>query len=336
MDFRATLRPGFCCFGVVDECFLRCKMCQKWRPDLNVPRDIPKPDITLWKRAISSLRSIAGRDFLINFGGGEALLLEGLLDIVHFAAENGLRTNIASNACLIDEPMARRIGRSGLSSINISLDSMNPSTHDYLRGVPGVYHKVMDAIEYLDKYCPGEFEIIICCVIYKINMDEVVSVAEWVNKHPRIKWVYFMAAMQPNNTRPNPRWYREEFQYLWPDDTARITTVIDRLIGMKKQGSKINNQFCQLEAFKQYFDSPDRFVKKTACNLDRAVHVDAIGNIYICYEWERIGNIMHDDLAMAWYSKKACAVRNNIINCKRNCHHLLNCFFEGDYPFQVI
>jgi len=329
------IKPAFCCFGVVDECFLRCKMCQKWKPDPNI-QDRERPSIFYWKNAIESLRGIVDKSFLINFGGGEPLLMEGLLELVRFAADIGFRTNIATNAYLIDEDMAKRIADSGLSSVNISLDSMNETAHDYLRGRKGVYKKAMNAIDYLDKYSSKDFEIIICCAIYDINMEEVIEVAEWVNQHSRIKWIYFMAAMQPNNTTPSPNWHKEDFGYLWPQDAEKITSVIDHLIDMKKRGYKINNQICQLEAFNKYFNYPDRFVKNTACNLDRAVHISSVGNIYICYDWECLGNIMRDDLACVWYSKEADKVRENIRNCKKNCHHLINCFFEGDYPFEIV
>ncbi|MGE5196971.1 MAG: SPASM domain-containing protein, partial [Deltaproteobacteria bacterium] len=86
----------------------------------------------------------------------------------------------------------------------------------------------------------------------------------------------------------------------------------------------------------KYFNYPDRFVKNTCCNLDRAVHVSSIGDIFICYDWGCLGNIMKDSVAAVWYSRQADEVRKNIKNCKKNCHHLINCFFEGDYPFAVI
>lgn len=262
--------------------------------------------------------------------------MEGLLDLVKFASGLGFRTNIATNASLIDEDMAKRIADSGLSSVNISLDSMNEATHDFLRGVEGVYRKAIKAIEYLDKYSSKDFEIIICCAIYNINMEEVAGVAEWVNQHTRLKWIYFMAAMQPNNTKANLNWYKESFSYLWPKDKDRALSIIDSLIDMKKRGYKINNQLCQLEAFKKYFSSPNKFVKITPCNLDRAVHISSIGYIYICYDWGCLGNIMTDDLASVWHSNEADKVRRDIRNCKKNCHHLINCFFEGDYPFEVV
>ena len=132
-----------------------------------------------------------------------------------------------------------------------------------------------------------------------------------------------MAAMQPNNTLPEPKWQKKEFSYLWPKDTAKISAALNRLIEMKKAGYKINNQICQMEAFLKYFNYPDRFVKNTSCNLDRAVHISSVGDIYICYDWGRLGNIMNDDLAVAWHSEQADKIREDIKHCKKNCHHLI-------------
>ena len=50
---------------------------------------------------------------------------------------------------LIDEDMAKRIADSGLNVLAISLESLNPKTHNYLRGKDDVFSRAMKAIEYL-------------------------------------------------------------------------------------------------------------------------------------------------------------------------------------------
>jgi len=52
------------------------------------------------------------------------LLFKGLLELVKFSIDKGFSANIASNGWLIDEEMAKRIGDSGLTEINLSLDSL--------------------------------------------------------------------------------------------------------------------------------------------------------------------------------------------------------------------
>lgn len=330
-----TIGMDFSCFGITDDCILKCKMCYKWKEDIFIKTQTGMPTLKDWKKCVCSLRNIVRDSFQINFGGGEPFLKEGILELVSFCKSKGFQTNIATNGYLIDELMAKKITDSGLDSVIISLDSLNANTHDYLRGVKGVYCGVMDAIERLDKFC-SELYKGICCVIYEKNLDDIFKLVEWVDSDNRLNSIYFMAAMQPNNTVVDSEWYKkEEFSFLWPKDPRRICSIIDELIRFKKDGSKIINQESQLEAFKLYYRYPERFVKNTKCNMDSALHISSCGDIFLCYHWDLLGNIQRDDLAEVWYSEKAKQVRQDIAVCKKNCHSLLNCNFKGDYPFKL-
>lgn len=325
----------FVCFGITDDCMFKCKMCQKWKQDIFVKNRLSRPVLADWKRCVVGLRKITDSPVQINFGGGEPLLNQDIFKLVSFCRDKGFQTNIATNAYLIDEEMARKIGDSGLTSIIISLDSLHEETHDYLRGVKGAYRQVMKAIDLLDKHCKELYKGI-CCVIYEMNKEDVLEVAEWVEQDSRLHSIYFMAAMQPNNTALDSRWFKsEEYALLWPKDHFQILVLIDELIARKRGRSKITNQACQLEAFKLYYRAPERFVKSSKCNLDSALHISSTGDIFLCYRWAKLGNIATDDLCALWDSKKAGAVRQTIAACKDNCHFLLNCFFQEEYPFET-
>lgn len=325
-------RPNFCCFGITDRCMLRCRMCYKWKTDITVNYRDTEPSLAQWKEAIVSLRQISGEGFPINFGGGEPFLKDGILELIRFAADKGFKTNIATNAFLIDEDKAKEIADSGLSTINISLDSFQEKTHDRLRGVEGVYKRVCRAIEYLDRHCP-KLEKGICTVIYGVNLNEILELTEAVQKDSRLTWIYFMAAMQPNNTKADTQWYKQAYKELWPQDVKKTHLLLDKLLEFKRQGYKIVNQIPQLKAFKAYFTDPDKFVKTAQCNLSRALHVSATGDVFICFHWEKLGNIKKDRLTDLWNSDTARLVRKNISGCRNNCHFLVNCFFEGDFPY---
>lgn len=332
---RSLISPEFSCFGITDDCMLNCKMCYKWKEDIFIKEKANNLTLKDWKNCVSSLREITDDSFQINFGGGEAFLMEGLLELIHFCKSKGFKTNVATNGYLIDEAMAKKIAGSGLDSIIISLDSLNEETHDYLRGVKGVYRRANDAIKYLDKFCEGLYKGI-CSVIYDKNLEDILRLVEWIDKDDRLSSIYFMAAMQPNNSTADSRWRdKEEFGSLWPKDPVRVCSVVDELTRLKKDGSKITNQVCQLQAFKAYYQYPERFVKETKCNMDRAIHISSTGDIFLCYHWAPLGNIQTDDVARVWNSQEARQVREDIATCKNNCHFLLNCFFEGDYPFEL-
>lgn len=307
---------------------LKCRMCYKWQD--STPEVYPT--VPQYKKFLTEFRELVDDNFIIHFGGGETFLFEGLLDLVKFSGEKGFSTNVISNGWLINEEMAKRVADSGLNYLVLSLDSLNEQTHDYLRGVKGVYRRVMKAIEHLSRHC-NDTKIGICSVIYNWNLDELMPLLEWVNSNDKISSIIFMAPMQPNSTAVEKKWWNGKFNCLWPQDALKAAAFVENLIELKKKYYKIGNQVPQLEALKHYFRHPEEFVKKTQCNLDRAVHVSAVGEVFLCYRWAILGDIRKgDDIRKIWRSETTGQVREKIAACKDNCHFLLNCFFEGDYP----
>lgn len=329
------LKPGFCCIGIVDTCMLKCRMCHKWQEDAGTA-GFSQPTTQQWKTFIRQLRDLVDEGFEIDFGGGEALMRKDLLELVSYAKGLGFRNTIASNGYLIDEDMAQRIVDSGLDSIVLSLDSLKNEIHDRMRGVSGVAERVHNAIKYLRKYSK-DIHIGICTIIMEQTLDGILDLAEWVNTNrDKTNSILFMASMQPNNTGFDPGWYRDDYDFFWPKDIKKVHRIIDELIRRRQEGHWIGDSVVQLEAFKAYFANPDKFVKKSPCNLDRAVHASSIGDIFLCYRWALLGNIKDGaDIREIWHSQAAQKVRNDIRKCQDNCHFLLNCFFEGDYPFAV-
>ena len=242
----------------------------------------------------------------------------------------GMRTNLNSNGVLIDETVARKLGEAGLENIKLSLDSLDPRTHDYMRGVDGVYDRVMRAIDNLHRYAP-KIRVALISVIYEQTYRDFIPLMEWINNNEKIEHVLVMVAMQPNNTPPEENWWNGPYGFLWPKDKEAVAKLVDELIVLKKRGYKINNSAAQLRAAREYFLSPEKFVKKTVCNMDKAVHVSSIGQIFLCFNYGILGDVRHgDDIGRIWNSAAAQKVREEIRDCKKNCHFLINCYFEED------
>ncbi|OGQ92300.1 MAG: hypothetical protein A2284_16850 [Deltaproteobacteria bacterium RIFOXYA12_FULL_61_11] len=340
VDTSSIRKPGFCCLGVVDTCVLKCRMCNKWKSDLYV-RDQRKPTLEQWKRVISQLRDLTDEDFEIDFGGGEALMLPGLLELVRHAADLGFTTTIASNGWLIDDELARRIAASGLSKMILSVDSLDPKIHDTFRGVEGTHKRVLAAIDHLHRHRrDDDFIIGICSIIMEPTLPGILDLYNWVKTDPRLRHILFMAVMQPNNSeeRFDKAWYdRDECHDLWPRDQARLDAIFNKLKEFRREGFLISNTLPQLEAQRQYFREPESFVKTSTCNMDTALHVSAVGDVFCCFKWDILGNITEEgtDVRELWYSAAAEKARTSIRNCEDNCHFLLNCYFEAGYPFEV-
>jgi len=311
-------------------------MCEKWKEDIYAAGQT-EATTEQYKVFLKQLREIVDDNFEMDIGGGEALMRDDVLELVKYMNELGFRTTIASNGFIINEAMADRIVESGLTSLILSIDSLKPEVHDEMRGAKGVQEQVLRAID-LVRARSQDIHIGLCSIIMEKTLDGVIDLANWSNdRREKINSHLFMAAMQPNNTVNQDEWFEsEELGDIWPKDIAKAQAVIDELIVRRKRGDWIGNSVEQLEAFKMYFEKPTQFVKKSPCNLDRALHVSAVGDIFLCFRHGTLGNIKDGaDIRELWYSDQAEKIRNEIRKCDDNCHYLLNCFFEGDYPFII-
>ncbi|NTV24044.1 MAG: radical SAM protein [Nanoarchaeota archaeon] len=353
--FAKGPEPGFCCIGITDHCFFKCKMCDKWKTDISVKPESRPPAVKEWKHFIYQLsRMVKHRlkghspgSFEINFAGGESLTHPHTLELVRYASDLGFRTVIPSNGYLIDKRMAEKLNKAGLSALNLSLDSLDPAIHDKFRGFPGAYKGVMRAIEAMRPYRFPEIGII--TIIHDKTYKGTVDLVKWVESHDKLNWVLCMAIMQPNNTIFESGWYsRQDFSELWPKDKAAVIDTVGNLIRIKKEEEerhrkghaaavKLVNTMPQLSAFRNYFSDPESFVKnERSCNLDNAIQVSAVGEIYMCYHYDQIGSVHKGDFPKAWKARTASHIRKKIKSCRTNCHELINCYFEDEYPFDAL
>jgi MoaA/NifB/PqqE/SkfB family radical SAM enzyme len=286
-----------------------------------------------FKDIVKSLKMIDGYTFKrITFAGGEPLAEPGILDLVNVAAGEGFFTVMSSNGYLIDEKMAEQINSSGLNSINLSLDSYKPQTHDFLRGVNGSYQRVIKAVENLAKSC-NNLSIGICTVIMQSNLDELVDLIEWVKQDNRIDGIAFQAIVQPFNTIPDEEWFtKDDNSFLWPKDLDKTQAIIDNLIDMKKTGNfKIRNPVAQFEIYKAYFANPNNFIKRKSCNIrEKALTLNQAGEMSFCYILGPVGNIKEYGIKDILFSKQADEMRMKMDNCRENCNLLVNCYFENE------
>ncbi|MFC1666950.1 radical SAM/SPASM domain-containing protein [Candidatus Omnitrophota bacterium] len=323
-------KPSFCDLVITENCMLRCKMCRMWQSK----RDSDDISIETWKRFIDHLAGFVDDSVQMQFVGGEPLLKKGVLNLIRHATRKGFLTTMTTNACLIDEDMARGLKDAGLSTLVLSLDSLKKETHDFLRGAEGTYDRVMQAISFLSKFKDYSMKLHIVTTIMQPNLDDIVELAEWANENKAIDHISFQAVMQPFFTPQEDMWYRkEEFSSLWPKDMDRIDYALCRLGEFKNKGYKITNPAPQFNIFKSYFKEPERFVKNSRCNLGyNSLTVNTAGEIFLCNSMKPIGNIRDKKgIKDLWFSEKAEQVRNDIKNCKHNCKLMINCFFEEEF-----
>jgi heme b synthase len=90
--------------------------------------------------------------------GGEPLLRPDIFEIAAYGTQKGLRMVMATNGTLVDEATARRMIKSGIQRVSISIDGKDAQSHDVFRNQPGAFDGAIKGIEAM-KSVRMEFQI---------------------------------------------------------------------------------------------------------------------------------------------------------------------------------
>ena len=100
------------------------------------------------KRLLSQLADVS--EFrMMAFTGGEPLVRGDLFELLAYSQALGFTNTMATNATLIDDPVARRLRDHGVVIGAVSLDGMDAASHDRVRGMPGAFDRAVRGMQAL-------------------------------------------------------------------------------------------------------------------------------------------------------------------------------------------
>lgn len=317
--------PNYCCFSITLRCLMQCKNCYIWKQKEDFSKEL---SIEKWIEAIGFLSSLLDKKNDIIITGGEPLLKENILDFITFCSRRDIKISLQTNAFMLNEELAKKLSDTGLWRVGISFYSLREEIHDFLRGRKGVYKKVLKAIDYLSKFAPN-VGINVQNIIMDINLEDIIKMAEWVEKDERLDYIYYLVPMLPFGAKIDEAWFnRDDYRFMWPRNTVKVNSILDDLINKKSYFKKIANSISQLQIFKKYFNCSFIY-SDTKCSLgSRAINIDPQGNVFLCFSHPPIGNISENNLGDIWISQKAENARLEMKHCKKKCHFLINCSFN--------
>ncbi len=132
-------------FSITYNCQCKCKHCSVSNY-LNNDRTNEELTTIQCKDLLVKIKNIGIPK--VDFFGGEPLLRKDIIELSKFASGLGLFVSITTNAFAADRNLIKELKLAKVSYISISLDSINAEIHDTLRGINGLYQKVMDAVRY--------------------------------------------------------------------------------------------------------------------------------------------------------------------------------------------
>lgn len=109
------------------------------------------------EESIGILHQLAAvnREAVLILTGGEPLLRKDIFDLLEEASRLGFWTVLGSHGGLLDGATADRLIACGLKGVGVSVDSLDPETHNRFRGIKKAWEKTISAIDVMrDKKLP--------------------------------------------------------------------------------------------------------------------------------------------------------------------------------------
>jgi len=265
---------------LTSRCNERCVHCY-------VPHEAKTKDMepSLFYAVLEQCREMGVLD--ITFSGGEPLMHPNFCDFLQKAKSYDFSVTVLSNLTLLDEKALSAIKNGRLSSVNVSLYSMNPEIHDSITKLPGSFEKTKASIL---KLIENDIPVQINCPIVKQNKNCCRDVVLWGQGNKCRVLTDFMIMAKYDHTTDNL------LHRLSPEEAGEIIRDIannDIVYQQRLLGADFENK---------YADTQD-ISNDIICGVGITfICMTADGNIYPCPGWQdRIcGNVMETPLKSIW------------------------------------
>lgn len=158
---------------LTSRCNERCVHCY-------IPHELKEGDIVpeLFYNVLDQLQDMG--TWHLTLSGGEPMLHPHFKEFLAAAKERDFFVSILSNLTLLDDETVNIMKLDNVSSVQVSLYSMNPKHHDAITQLPGSFEKTVAAIE---KLIAHDIPVQISCPTMKGNKNDFGEVLRWAHDH---------------------------------------------------------------------------------------------------------------------------------------------------------
>ena len=300
-------------------CNLQCVHCLSSSGQRD-PRELSTAEAM---RVLDELRDL--QVFYINIGGGEPMVRRDFFDLVEYSVGNGIGVKFSTNGAFIDADKARRLASMDYLDIQISLDGVDETTNDAVRGA-GSYRMARAAMDELSSAGFGPFKISVVVTRHNVaQLDQFKDLAD-----------SYGAQLRVTRLRPAGRG-ADSWHELHPT-LGQQRQIYDWLMA-NGENVLTGDSFFHLNAL------GDPLPGLNMCGAGRVVClIDPIGGVYACpfviHDEFRAGNVRDDGgFAKVWkesdlfrslrepQSAGACASCGSYDACQGGC--MAAKFFTG-------
>ena len=168
------------CWNITARCNQNCKYCHRF---LNIM------DLT-YDENLNILNNLENSGITsITWTGGEALLLNGIDDLLKISYEKGIKNKIITNGKLLTRERIDKIYKY-LDSITLSIDSINNDINDSLGRGRNHFGEIKEILDYI-KEKKYDVKIRINSVVCKNNIDDFKDLTNFLNNYDIYSWRIF-------------------------------------------------------------------------------------------------------------------------------------------------
>ena len=217
--------------------------------------------------------------FYVNIGGGEPMIRRDFFTIIEHAVANGVGVKFSTNGTFIDDEAARRIAAMDYLDVQISIDGLDETTNDAVRGT-GTHATALAAARRLADAGMRDFKLSVVVTRHNVDqLDGLLALADELGAQLRV-----------TRLRPSGRG-ADSWDDLHPTDDQQRT--IHRWLLDNGDRVLTGDSFFHLNALGESLPGLNM------CGAGRVVClVDPVGDVYACpfviHERFRAGNIRRD------------------------------------------
>jgi len=314
--------PRLLILDITHSCNMNCLMCDIWKTKPQ-EEDI---DLAYIKKVLQEAVEVGTKDIALS--GGEALTREDIFEIFDFARSLQIKNlGVLTNGLLVERYLERLRPYliDGTISLVISLDSLQPSIHNYIRNSSEAWQRATGSLEKLsllkEEYSQINFNVI--SIILNQNLEELFDLVAFV-KSSGANSLQFQPLL-PNNLRMAER--KGSPFWVSPERLSLLDEVIDGLIEFKKgQYPFIKNSVRNLTLIKKYYRGEVSADDVDCLSAGDTVLISNQGHCSTCFS--SYGDIKKEGLRVILASNQRRRAQERVRQCSSPC--LLPCFCDGE------
>lgn len=219
-------KPIWVNIEVTKRCNARCNHCNYWEERSPVELD----DYT---RIVKDFKPVA-----LSLSGGEPLIRRNLHEIVRKLRPYTHYVGMVTNGTLLTEERAKELFDAGVNQLSVSLDFLSDK-HDVLRGVPGLYKKIITVVPELAKQ---GYNVAFNTVIMETNIDDIIPLAK-----QSAEWGVGLALSTYCNLK------NDNNDHSMNDETLhKLEAIIKELKVLKRKNKNIKNSDYYLDRIPEF------------------------------------------------------------------------------------